>query len=243
MICSNCFLDKPISDYYSGKKQCKTCYSVKAKSRNAATKESRSESGKQYYKKNAEVIKARSKAWYYSNRDKSLKANKLWAANNPIRSREIKSRWKKNHPAQVREEERRRYAKNPEKHIINSMRYREKHLAKYKSYLYSWNRENRDKKLVNAAAYRARKLNAPGDGVSTLEWADIVSSYDNRCAYCASKGPVTMDHIVPLSTGGRHAVDNVVPACHKCNCSKGNKPMLVWMHIRNRRRPVQRNVG
>ena len=43
-----------------------------------------------------------------------------------------------------------------------------------------------------------------------------------RCAYC--KGPAeTIDHVFPRSRGGRHAWENVVAACAKCNHSKGDK--------------------
>lgn len=41
-----------------------------------------------------------------------------------------------------------------------------------------------------------------------------------RCAYCL--GPAeTIDHVMPRSRGGRHAWDNVVAACAKCNHTKG----------------------
>ncbi|HEY8532548.1 MAG TPA: HNH endonuclease [Micromonospora sp.] len=43
-----------------------------------------------------------------------------------------------------------------------------------------------------------------------------------RCAYC--RGPAeTIDHVVPRSRGGRHAWDNVVAACAKCNHAKGDR--------------------
>jgi len=43
-----------------------------------------------------------------------------------------------------------------------------------------------------------------------------------RCAYC--RGPAeTIDHVVPRSRGGRHAWENVVAACARCNHSKGDK--------------------
>lgn len=43
-----------------------------------------------------------------------------------------------------------------------------------------------------------------------------------KCAYC--KGPAeTIDHVMPRSRGGRHAWDNVVAACARCNHTKGDK--------------------
>src|SRR2546423_9550312 len=43
-----------------------------------------------------------------------------------------------------------------------------------------------------------------------------------RCAYC--KGPAeTIDHVIPRSRGGRHAWENVVAACARCNHTKSDK--------------------
>jgi 5-methylcytosine-specific restriction endonuclease McrA len=50
-----------------------------------------------------------------------------------------------------------------------------------------------------------------------------------HCAYC--RGPAeTIDHVIPRSRGGRHAWDNVVAACAKCNHTKGDKSLaeLGW---------------
>ena len=43
------------------------------------------------------------------------------------------------------------------------------------------------------------------------------------CYYCKKKFPpedLTMDHIVPLSRGGKSTKGNVVPCCKECNNKK-----------------------
>lgn len=43
------------------------------------------------------------------------------------------------------------------------------------------------------------------------------------CHYCGKKFPpeeLTMDHIVPLSRGGRSTKGNIVPSCRNCNQEK-----------------------
>ena len=46
-----------------------------------------------------------------------------------------------------------------------------------------------------------------------------------QCQYCAVKLPpkkLTLDHILPISRGGRNSWENVVTACQKCNGKKGS---------------------
>ncbi len=46
------------------------------------------------------------------------------------------------------------------------------------------------------------------------------------CAYCGShysEGDLTVEHITPVSRGGRHEWTNVVTACRSCNTRKGNR--------------------
>ena len=46
------------------------------------------------------------------------------------------------------------------------------------------------------------------------------------CAYCGSQFPeseLTVEHILPVSRGGRHEWTNVVSACRSCNTRKGSR--------------------
>ena len=46
------------------------------------------------------------------------------------------------------------------------------------------------------------------------------------CGYCGERFALrylTRDHILPISRGGKDDWTNCVTACHKCNCTKGNK--------------------
>lgn len=48
----------------------------------------------------------------------------------------------------------------------------------------------------------------------------------SRCQYCGRRFPtaeLSLDHVVPLSRGGKTDWDNVVCACLKCNVRKGNR--------------------
>ena len=51
------------------------------------------------------------------------------------------------------------------------------------------------------------------------------------CHYCGRKTAprqLTMDHIVPISRGGRSTKGNVVPACKDCNNKKKQLLPMEW---------------
>jgi len=51
------------------------------------------------------------------------------------------------------------------------------------------------------------------------------------CHYCKCPTPpkeLTMDHIVPVSRGGRSTKGNVVPACKECNNKKKQLLPMEW---------------
>lgn len=79
-------------------------------------------------------------------------------------------------------------------------------------------------------AHRRRLAKATDDSrpVSGRDWRRLVMRYEGRCAYCGERGDLTMDHVIPLSRGGRHAIGNVLPACWSCNCSKRQRLLVEW---------------
>lgn len=52
--------------------------------------------------------------------------------------------------------------------------------------------------------------------------------FDNRCAYCGVTGDLHIEHVVPISKGGTHAIGNIVPACCDCNYSKKAHEVESW---------------
>jgi len=60
----------------------------------------------------------------------------------------------------------------------------------------------------------------------------IKSEFNQRCAYCGSKSKgLTLDHVLASSKGGINSWRNLVPACAKCNGSKGSKNLTDWYTV------------
>jgi 5-methylcytosine-specific restriction endonuclease McrA len=62
------------------------------------------------------------------------------------------------------------------------------------------------------------------------QWNEILEVFDHRCAYCLrSDVKLTMDHVIPVSKGGPHTAENVVPACKPCNSQKWDRPIFLMV--------------
>jgi 5-methylcytosine-specific restriction endonuclease McrA len=83
---------------------------------------------------------------------------------------------------------------------------------------------------LSCAQRRALKYgNTPiNELLTSTEWLAILALADGHCVYCGHEAKLTLDHVIPLSKGGKHSKDNVVAACLCCNDSKGNKTLEEW---------------
>ncbi len=60
----------------------------------------------------------------------------------------------------------------------------------------------------------------------------IKSEFNHHCAYCGSMSKrLTLDHVLAESKGGTDSRINLVPACAKCNGSKGSKNLADWYTV------------
>jgi 5-methylcytosine-specific restriction protein A len=60
-------------------------------------------------------------------------------------------------------------------------------------------------------------------------WQNLIQK--TQCYYChiaISREQVTMDHVVPISRGGRSTAGNLVPACKSCNENKRSLTPVEW---------------
>ena len=73
----------------------------------------------------------------------------------------------------------------------------------------------RHKKRATAHGYE-------GEHFSLEEWAELLEACGHRCLRCGSRDePLTVDHIVPLSSGGSNTIDAIQVLCEPCNIAKG----------------------
>lgn len=102
----------------------------------------------------------------------------------------------------------------------------------------AWEARNPESHKLRTAERRVR-LSQDARTVTAKDITKLLHRHSNRCAYCDAKGKLHIDHVVPLSRGGRHAIGNLLPACAACNLSKGASLLAVW---KNRRGPTKQSV-
>jgi 5-methylcytosine-specific restriction endonuclease McrA len=63
--------------------------------------------------------------------------------------------------------------------------------------------------------------------ISLKSWLEIKEKHGNRCVDCGIMESVemklTIDHIHPISKGGKNNKDNIAPRCFRCNSLKSDK--------------------
>jgi len=79
------------------------------------------------------------------------------------------------------------------------------------------------KKATHKACKQRRKARLRGNGGSFTgaQFLELCAKYGNRCLGCGVVGiDLTVDHVLPLSKGGRNEISNIQPLCHGCNVRK-----------------------
>lgn len=76
--------------------------------------------------------------------------------------------------------------------------------------------------------YARRKSAVVRERPFTAEmWLEMLSRHKHLCYYCKKRRTLTLDHITPVSRGGLHVEENIVPACLSCNARKNAKTILI----------------
>jgi 5-methylcytosine-specific restriction endonuclease McrA len=207
-ICSCCKESLPLSDFHKDSKSpdgssywCKDCSSLRRKKNREDNLD---------HQKNTQKV-------YYLNNKKSLRqSNEEWKKNNPGKMLEYNQKYRDNHRDRVRLAVKTSKLKNPDK-SKNSVK--------------EWFANNPLKRIEYNNKRRATKASVGGVVLSS-EWESLLDKYNHVCLRCGRDNvKLTLDHVVPISKGGRNTIDNIQPLCGKCNSFKSTKTIdyrLLW---------------
>lgn len=188
--------------------------------------------------KNSEKERADRRARYLANRDAHLKAireydlahrgerlNYFRVRNKSKRIRESKkARWHNRTLEQKSRDNATRsewMAKNRAKMSEYYRNYRKSHPEKMRAH--SKSQFHKRRALLKKATINLR-------GIKKMILSVRSKPYF-KCYYCENQFPISklhFDHIVPLSKGGMHSVDNLCASCSGCNLNKGHTLLQQW---------------
>jgi 5-methylcytosine-specific restriction endonuclease McrA len=143
--------------------------------------------------------------------EKKAEKNKRYREANRDKAKADSKKWRIENPKKETERKRKYY-------LANADKLKEQH--------YQWKLSNPAKTANYAHARRARQLN---NGFFLVTVKELNKLYASSCIYCGSNDSIQMDHVIPISRGGRHSIGNLVPACSRCNQSKGSKYLAEWL--------------
>jgi len=92
--------------------------------------------------------------------------------------------------------------------------WRENNPDKVRAQVKRWNENNPGARLIIENRRRARKVDAV---LGPIDWSMLRTI--TTCYLCSEplSGPTCMDHIIPLSRGGAHCTENLLPTHRLCN--------------------------
>ena len=156
------------------------------------------------------------RAYYLAHADECKKRARRWAQLNPQQRQKVLISFAERHPEYQKEVYQRRIEQHGKVHFrAVQKKHRSTEL---------WRENHR----IRQAERRAR-LRGTNGSVSKEEFSNVVMGVGNKCLRCGisftdDERP-TIDHVIPISKGGVHLIENIQPLCFACNSAKGTTTM------------------
>lgn len=234
--CNKCNAEKPLTnEHYSKRKDSKDGF-------NTICKECINKYNKKYWEENKKKLSEQQAEYYQQNKEKFAEYNIEYKKKHKEELLEYNRSYYKEKREEILEQKKEYYQDNKE----SKLKYRGEHyklnrakLIKYarsyykanKNKIAEYNKEYREKNrdLRNTLEHkrRARKRKLPND-FTKEDWERTKKYFNYQCSYCGDEVELTQEHFTPLSKGGGYTVNNIIPACVSCNCSKKDRDFLKW---------------
>ena len=91
----------------------------------------------------------------------------------------------------------------------------------------AYRKNNIDKISITCQRRRLRKKQLSST-LTVVQWESIKVHFNNKCAYCGQEKKLTIEHFVAIRNLGEGSINNVIPVCKNCNCSKKAEAFSLW---------------
>lgn len=153
--------------------------------------------------------------WYKENTEYALKRIRKWQEENPEKEAERQRKWRKENPGKDAERQRKWREENPGKDAERARKWREENPEKEAE------RKRRNNHKRRAAVHIPYDFN------------QAYAEYKGICVVCQEPVPryeATVEHLYPITKGGKDVLANVGPSHKACNQQKYTK-ILSFKHV------------
>jgi 5-methylcytosine-specific restriction endonuclease McrA len=180
-----------------------------------------------------QINRNRAKAWAKANPDRVRVVKHRYYTKHLEKTRAYNQRYRMNHLEEIKSycqrhrieiaKYNRIYRKVNHNKIKERERvYRDSHLDEVREMRRIWRISNPNRVIANNQKRRSR-IAGNGGSFTADDWELMKAEYGYRCPCCNRKEPnikLTVDHITPISEGGKNLIENIQPLCKQCNSKK-----------------------
>ena len=162
------------------------------------------------------------------------KASKAWRDANPDKAKAATENWAKNNKARKQAKDKARYHAKFAEIRAKQDAYRAENYA-YRLEIEKRSRDkNREKNRLKRNTTRRVRDRVEDGKFFFISKKELAKIYDSSCTHCGSTENQSMDHIIPLSRGGKHSIGNITTLCMNCNKSKNTRTMTEWIKYKRK---------
>jgi len=145
----------------------------------------------------------------------------------PQKEKEYQREWRKKNKEKLRKYYKRYNKINKEEIAEYQRQYQREHKAKIKQQQEVWHGNHPGKNKEYTDRFKENMAKRVEEGFEPLHKREkVYRKYKGKCAYCGAniefRKEFEIDHLIPKSQGGTNDIDNLMPACERCNHLKYN---------------------
>jgi 5-methylcytosine-specific restriction endonuclease McrA len=220
-FCIQCHQSKFKSEFYKKASRCIPCVLInRAEYRKNHAEEIRL-SKKQSYQNNLAKNKAKSAAYYLVNQEKKKARQSEYRNADKERNKRQKAEYYLRHKEYVKSKRVKWYNANKDK---------------VREWYKVYNQTPKGRAVIVQGRAKRRALLK---GCEAIDCTALITEWRSKIVKCYLCGKTLagnkchIDHIIPLSKGGKHEPKNIAPTCPFCNMSKGSKLVKIQADLIN----------
>ena len=146
------------------------------------------------------------------------------------RNRRYQAAYRERHRDEINARKKERYSAHAQEICAKNAAYRSENYGRRLEIERDSRAKNKDKWRPAKNARQSVRNRALKEDQFVILTKELQRVYRDSCYNCGSMENQTLDHLIPLSKGGRHSVGNIGTLCSSCNSSKHARTITEWKH-------------